>query len=148
MIRFTLSKSTHARGYDEKDGQRSQRRRRQVMKKPAMDRLEAVKRDGETAVPLGLVLHGTVVGEDVILLEDDRWGSGLFISRWCPHRQADLGEGMITDQGYIKCPMHGCTFSLEDGAGINCRAYSIAVYDVAESGTEIELVRRQTEELF
>lgn len=74
--------------------------------------------------PLGPVLRCEELDDELILLE----GSGqVAVSRHCPHRGADLGEGRILGNA-IKCPLHGCMFRLSDGKSPQCPAYVIRVY--------------------
>jgi nitrite reductase/ring-hydroxylating ferredoxin subunit len=48
----------------------------------------------------------------------------------CTHRGGPLNEGEVGD-GTITCPLHGSTFSLEDGSVVNGpAAYPQPVYDV------------------
>jgi nitrite reductase/ring-hydroxylating ferredoxin subunit len=51
----------------------------------------------------------------------------------CPHVERSLGTARIVGDGkMLRCSFHNYTFKLENGAGVNCPGYRIAVYDVYE----------------
>jgi nitrite reductase/ring-hydroxylating ferredoxin subunit len=79
-------------------------------------------------------LRARINGEDLIVI---RVGDGLrAVQRTCPHQRASLGDAHVVNDGrMLRCAMHGYTFRLADGKGVNCPGYRIKVYDVAnESG--------------
>jgi UDP-MurNAc hydroxylase len=41
------------------------------------------------------------------------------ISRYCPHRGQDLGDGGVVENGVIRCLAHGLIFELTTGACLN-----------------------------
>jgi nitrite reductase/ring-hydroxylating ferredoxin subunit len=51
----------------------------------------------------------------------------------CPHVERSLGAARIVGDGkMVRCSFHNYTFKLDNGAGVNCPGYRIAVYDVRE----------------
>ncbi|MFA5512593.1 MAG: Rieske 2Fe-2S domain-containing protein [Candidatus Kapaibacterium sp.] len=68
-------------------------------------------------------------GKQVIFTEDDDFQIAVFrvkgklyaLDNICPHRHADsIFEGIIKDLT-VMCPLHGWTYSLEDGRNIDRR---------------------------
>jgi nitrite reductase/ring-hydroxylating ferredoxin subunit len=70
-----------------------------------------------------------VDGQDVIVFQlGDGWRA---VQRSCPHQQASLGDAMIVNDGrMVRCALHGYTFRLSDGKGVNCPGYKIRVYEI------------------
>lgn len=77
----------------------------------------------------------TIAGEEALLLKTPTGFRG--VPRMCPHQDKPLSNSKIVADGkMIRCLFHGYTFKLEDGKGVNCPGFSIAVYEVREeSGT-------------
>jgi nitrite reductase/ring-hydroxylating ferredoxin subunit len=51
----------------------------------------------------------------------------------CPHAERSLGLAHIVGNGkMVRCSFHNYTFKLENGAGVNCPGFSIAVYEIRE----------------
>ncbi len=48
------------------------------------------------------------------------------VQRWCPHRQADLSQFGVVDDGTLTCTMHGWTFDLETGTCHNAKNRHLA----------------------
>ena len=59
----------------------------------------------------------------------------------CPHkREFVLSRGLLGDQGEtpkVACPVHKKTFSLETGAGLNDKSFSIEVFPVKVDGDDV-----------
>jgi nitrite reductase/ring-hydroxylating ferredoxin subunit len=70
-----------------------------------------------------------LAGQDFLVL---RIGEGFRgVQRTCPHQHTSLGDAaLVNSDKFIRCAMHGYTFRLTDGKGINCPGYRIKVYDV------------------
>jgi len=91
------------------------------------------------AVPATLPAVLDVDGSEVVLFRvDDRYYA---ISRWCPHRGADLqqGNGLGTQ---LKCPHHGFTFDLANGTGISHPGLDVNAYEVRVEPDGLYLRRR------
>ena len=58
------------------------------------------------------VVCARVTHVDLIVI----WNEGRILSseRWCPHEQADLGCGHVSE-GRLFCPRHAASFDLQDG---------------------------------
>lgn len=56
----------------------------------------------------------------LILLQDQ--GQIHLIENRCPHMDAALERGSVSN-GSIRCPMHGISFRLRDGAAVNTPAH-------------------------
>jgi 3-phenylpropionate/trans-cinnamate dioxygenase ferredoxin subunit len=54
-----------------------------------------------------------VAGTDLILIWND--GRAVACERACPHEQADLSLGHLS-QGRLVCPHHAASFGLDDGS--------------------------------
>ena len=51
----------------------------------------------------------------------------------CPHQRVMLGTAkLISNDTLIRCALHGFTFRLKDGVGINCRGATIRVFEIRE----------------
>jgi nitrite reductase/ring-hydroxylating ferredoxin subunit len=74
-------------------------------------------------------LRARINGEDLIVI---RVGDGFRgVQRTCPHQRTSLGDAhVVNDNRMLRCAMHGYTFRLSDGKGVNCPGYRIKVYDV------------------
>ena len=69
----------------------------------------------------------------------------------CPHkREFVLSRGLLGDQGdqpKVACPVHKKTFSLETGAGMNDKDFSIQVFPVRIDGADVYLHLPSIDEL-
>ncbi len=69
----------------------------------------------------------------------------------CPHkREFVLSRGLIGDQGdqpKVACPVHKKTFSLETGAGLSDKSFSIQVFPVKIDGDDVYVQLPSIEEL-
>lgn len=70
------------------------------------------------------------VGDQDILVF--RVGEGFrAVQRTCPHQHASLADAVLVGEGrMLRCAMHGYTFKLADGKGVNCPGYRIRIFDV------------------
>ncbi len=70
------------------------------------------------------------IGDDTVFVF--RVGDGFqAVQRACPHQEASLGEAVVLNDGrWLRCALHGYTFKLSDGKGVNCPGYRIKVYEV------------------
>ena len=71
---------------------------------------------------------------------------GLFaIDNLCPHRQAPLHEGFVSD-GQVTCPWHQWQFQLDDGVCRNIPKVQIATYmvEVRDGTVWIDLEKEGT----
>lgn len=58
--------------------------------------------------------------------------------RTCPHRHASLAEaGLIGGGKMLRCALHGYTYKLVDGKGVNCPGFRIRVYDVVRENDRL-----------
>lgn len=92
--------------------------------------------------PLNDVFEGK--GKQVLFAEDDDFQIAVFkvkgkiyaVDNICPHRHADrIFEGIIKDCT-VMCPLHGWTYSLENGQNINqkqgiksLKSYEVKVHE-------------------
>lgn len=78
-------------------------------------------------------------GEDVLIF---RVADGYRATqRTCPHQHASLADGVLVGNGaMLRCALHGYTYKLADGKGVNCPGFRIRVYDVTRDG-ECLLIR-------
>jgi 3-phenylpropionate/trans-cinnamate dioxygenase ferredoxin subunit len=58
------------------------------------------------------IVSARVAGTDLILIWND--GRAVACERACPHEQADLSLGHLS-QGRLVCPHHAASFDLDDG---------------------------------
>jgi nitrite reductase/ring-hydroxylating ferredoxin subunit len=95
--------------------------------------------DGVDPATAVFPLRARIAGEDLIVL---RVADGFrAVQRTCPHQRASLGDAqVVNDNRMLRCAMHGYTFRLSDGKGVNCPGYRIKVYDVQRE-TDRLLVR-------
>jgi 3-phenylpropionate/trans-cinnamate dioxygenase ferredoxin subunit len=68
--------------------------------------------------PLGRLIDQTIVcasigGNDLMLIWSD--GRAVACERACPHEQADLSRGRLSN-GRLLCPRHAASFDLDDGS--------------------------------
>jgi 3-phenylpropionate/trans-cinnamate dioxygenase ferredoxin subunit len=68
--------------------------------------------------PLGRLIDQTIVcasigGNDLMLISSD--GRAVACERACPHEQADLSRGRLSN-GRLLCPRHAASFDLDDGS--------------------------------
>jgi nitrite reductase/ring-hydroxylating ferredoxin subunit len=55
------------------------------------------------------------------------------VQETCPHQRVMLGTAkLISNDTMVRCALHGFTFRLADGSGVNCRGFSIKVFEVRE----------------
>ena len=59
------------------------------------------------------IVCARVAGTDLILIWND--GRAVACERACPHEQADLSLGHLS-QGRLVCPHHAASFGLDDGS--------------------------------
>ena len=59
------------------------------------------------------IVCARVAGTDLILIWND--GRAVACERACPHEQADLSLGHLS-QGRLVCPHHAASFDLDDGS--------------------------------
>lgn len=93
------------------------------------------------AAKLGDVRAGDAVGVIVNGLELvlGRDGERYFATqRRCPHRKADLADGIVS-RGHLICPMHGYRFSAETGRHDAASEYCLVMYAVRVTGDQIEI---------
>ena len=66
--------------------------------------------------------------QDVLLF---RVGDGFrAVQRTCPHQHASLADAtLVGGDRMLRCAMHGYTYRLGDGKGVNCPGYRIKVFD-------------------
>jgi nitrite reductase/ring-hydroxylating ferredoxin subunit len=76
--------------------------------------------------------------QDVLIF---RVGDGYRgVQRTCPHQRASLADASIVGDGrMLRCAMHGYTFKLADGKGVNCPGYRIRVFEVSCSEGQLRL---------
>ena len=98
---------------------------------PEWQVLERVDPD-DAAVPI----RARVDGEDVLIFRvDDGYRA---TQRTCPHQHGNLADGQIMGNGkMLRCALHGYTFKLADGKGVNCPGFRIRVYDVMREGDRL-----------
>jgi nitrite reductase/ring-hydroxylating ferredoxin subunit len=79
------------------------------------------------AVPESFPATLQIEGVDVVLFRiEDRY---FAISRWCPHRGADLKDGTCLGTN-VKCPNHGFIFDLASGQGVSHPGHDLRAYEV------------------
>lgn len=67
-------------------------------------------------------------GADVIVFRiGDGWRA---VQRNCPHQEASLADAILMEDRMVRCALHGYTFRLSDGKGVNCPGYKIKVYEI------------------
>lgn len=78
-------------------------------------------------------------GEDEVLLV--RSGESVFaISPRCTHYQGPLAEGVVDDQGCIRCPWHHARFNLKTGEATQAPAFgSLSTWQVERDGDIIRV---------
>jgi len=83
------------------------------------------------------------VGEEEVLIF--RVGDGFrAVQKLCPHQNLPMTEGQVVANGtMLRCVLHGYTFRLKDGKGMNCPGRKIKVYDVKQDGASL-YVREST----
>jgi nitrite reductase/ring-hydroxylating ferredoxin subunit len=71
-------------------------------------------------------------GDDIVVL---RIGDGLRgVQLRCPHQQASLADAAVVGNGrMLRCALHGYTFKLTDGKGVNCPGFRVKVYEIMRS---------------
>ena len=69
-----------------------------------------------TDLPAGTMLRVTINGHDVLLA--NAGGAVFATDDTCTHEDASLSCGVI-DGEIVRCPLHGATFSLRDGAPLD-----------------------------
>lgn len=58
--------------------------------------------------------------------------------RTCPHQHGNLADARILGDGaMLRCALHGYTFKLANGKGVNCPGFRILVYDVVREGERL-----------
>ena len=67
-------------------------------------------------VPTGTMRCVTVRGQDVLIANVD--GEVLVTDDTCTHEDASLSCGVL-DGTIVRCPLHGATFDLRDGAPLD-----------------------------
>jgi nitrite reductase (NADH) large subunit len=81
----------------------------------------------------------------------DSRGEWYATQNMCPHkREFVLSRGMVGDQDgtpKVACPVHKKTYSLETGAGLNDKEFSIQVFPVKIEGDDVYLQLPSVEEL-
>lgn len=65
-------------------------------------------------LPPGARSVSKVAGREVLLI--NRGGEIHAVASRCPHMQAELVNGEVTEDGLIVCPRHHSVFDLETGA--------------------------------
>jgi nitrite reductase/ring-hydroxylating ferredoxin subunit len=75
-----------------------------------MKRIEALSKDD---LPSGIRRVISVAGREVLLI--NRGGEVHAVGSRCPHMQAQLANGEVTENGVIVCPRHHSVFDLETG---------------------------------
>jgi len=65
-------------------------------------------------LPPGTRKVSNVAGKGVLLI--NREGEIHAVGNRCPHMQANLEDGEVTDDGFIVCPRHHSVFDLQTGA--------------------------------
>ncbi len=68
----------------------------------------------EAELPKGARRVVTVAGQDVLLINHQ--GEIHAVDNRCPHLQAKMEKGEVTDDGAIVCPRHHSVFDLATGA--------------------------------
>ena len=86
----------------------------------------------EAAFPV----RARIDGQDVLVF---RTNDGYRATqRTCPHQHGNLADGRIMGNGaMLRCALHGYTFKLADGKGVNCPGFRILVYDVAREDDQL-----------
>ena len=69
-----------------------------------------------TDLPAGTMRHVTIGGHDVLIANVA--GSVLATDDTCTHEDASLSCGVL-DDAIVRCPLHGATFDLRDGAPLD-----------------------------
>lgn len=87
-----------------------------------------------TDLPPGSMRCVTVCGHDVLIANVD--GEVLATDDTCTHEDASLSYGVL-DGAIVRCPLHGATFDLRDGAPLDepaeepLRSHEVRVEDGA-----------------
>ena len=75
--------------------------------------------------------------DDVDLLLIWHEGRAIACERACPHEQADLSHGHITN-GRLVCPHHAASFDLQDGTISNgWSSHPLQIYPVRVEGDDV-----------
>ena len=67
-------------------------------------------------IPSGTMRRVSVRGRDVLIANAD--GEVLATDDTCTHEDASLSRGVL-DGTIVRCPLHGATFDLRDGAPLD-----------------------------
>ena len=67
-------------------------------------------------LPAGTMRRVTIRGHDVLLA--NAGGAVLAVDDTCTHEDASLSCGVLAGD-VVRCPLHGATFSLRDGAPLD-----------------------------
>ena len=77
-----------------------------------------------------------VDGQDVLIFRTEDGYRAT--QRTCPHQHGNLADGRILGNGaMLRCALHGYTFRLADGKGVNCPGFRIRVHDVVRNGDRL-----------
>ena len=67
-------------------------------------------------LPAGTMRRLTIRGHDVLLA--NAGGAVLAVDDTCTHEDASLADGVLAGD-IVRCPLHGATFCLRDGAPLD-----------------------------
>ena len=67
-------------------------------------------------------------------------GQPFAVSNRCRHLFASLGQGDVTEEGFLQCPWHGARFNLRTGEATTGPAYvDVGCYPVRVVGDDVEV---------
>ena len=87
--------------------------------------------DGVDLAKADFPLRARVGSEGILIFKTGAGYRG--VQRTCPHQRAPLSDAVIAGNGaMIRCARHNYMFRLNDGKGVNCPGYKLAIYEVKE----------------
>lgn len=80
--------------------------------------------------------RASVDGKTIVVFRTDDGFRG--VQRNCPHQHASLADAFLVGDGrMVRCALHGYTFRLNDGKGVNCPGYKVEIYEIAREGDRL-----------
>lgn len=93
--------------------------------------LEGIDPDGGT-----FPARAKIDGQNIVVFRTSDGFRG--VQRNCPHQQASLADAFIVGDGrMVRCALHGYTFRLSDGKGVNCPGYKVEIYEIVREGGQL-----------
>jgi nitrite reductase/ring-hydroxylating ferredoxin subunit len=90
--------------------------------------LEGVSADAES-----FPQKGAIGGESILVFRTPKGLRG--VQTLCPHLQYPMTRAQLVAGGnMLRCAVHGWTFRLADGKGVNCPGNKIKVYAIKQDG--------------